>query len=163
MNAAYKGFDISLFFNGSQGNEIYNFNKYYTDFPSFVNGNRSTRVLESWTPTNTDASLPGLSTSITNNEGDPNSYYVEDGSYLRLKNTQIGYTLPQKISDKIGMKSLRLYVQATNLFTITDYEGFDPEIVSNLGSGESANLSLGIDGRVFPASKVFTLGANIKF
>ncbi|MDV7140083.1 TonB-dependent receptor [Maribacter sp. TH_r10] len=163
MNAAYKGFDISLFFNGSQGNEIYNFNKYYTDFPAFVNGNRSTRVLDSWTPTNTNATLPALSTSITNNEGDPNSYYVEDGSYLRLKNTQIGYTLPQKISDKIGMKSLRLYVQATNLFTITGYEGFDPEIVSNLDSGESANLSLGIDGRVYPASKVFTLGANIKF
>ncbi|MBD0778802.1 TonB-dependent receptor [Maribacter sp. ANRC-HE7] len=163
LTSAYKGFDISLFFNGSQGNEIYNFNKFYTDFPSFVNGNRSTRVMDSWTPTNTNASLPALSTSVVNNEGQPNSYFVEDGSYLRLKNTQIGYTLPKTVSDKIGMKSLRLYIQATNLFTITDYEGFDPEIVSDIGSGESANLSLGIDGRVYPASRVFTLGANIKF
>ncbi len=163
FNTAYKGFDLSLFFNGSQGNDIYNFNKFYTDFPSFVGGNRSTRVLDSWTPTNTNATLPALSTTITNNEGDPNSYYVEDGSYLRLKNTQIGYTLPQDVIDKIGMKSLRLYIQATNLFTITGYEGADPEIVSNVPGGQSANLSLGIDGRVYPASRIFTLGANIKF
>ena len=61
------------------------------------------------------------------------------------------------------MKSLRLYVQATNLFTITGYEGADPEIVSNVPGGQSANLSLGIDGRVYPASRIFTLGANIKF
>ncbi len=162
LNSAYKGFDISLFFNGSQGNEVYNFTKFYTDFPAFVNGNRSTRVLNSWSPTNTNASLSALSTTISNNEGDPNSYFVEDASYLRLKNAQIGYTLPQKVSDKIGMKSLRLYVQATNLFTITDYEGYDPEVLSRGGS-QSVNLSLGIDSRVYPASKMFTLGANIKF
>lgn len=163
LTSAYKGFDISLFFNGSQGNEIYNFNKFYTDFPAFVNGNRNARVLDSWTPSNTNATLPALSTSITNNEGDPNSYYVEDGSYLRLKNTQIGYTFDKDITDKIGMKSLRIYLQATNLFTITGYEGFDPEIITQLNSNESANISLGIDGRVYPASRLFTIGANIKF
>ncbi|NKI25797.1 TonB-dependent receptor [Arenibacter sp. 6A1] len=163
LTSAYKNFDISLFLNGSQGNEIYNFNKYYTDFPSFVGGNRSTRVLDSWTPSNTNATLPALSTSITNNEGDPNSYYVEDGSYLRLQNTQIGYSLPKDVSGKIGMKSLRIYLQATNLFTITGYEGANPEVVTRLGSNESANLSLGVDGMVYPASKMFTLGANIKF
>ncbi|WP_298478408.1 TonB-dependent receptor [uncultured Maribacter sp.] len=163
INSAYKGFDVSLFFNGSQGNEIYNFNKFYTDFPAFVNGNRSTRVLDSWTPTNTNATLPALSTTITNNEGDPNSYYVEDGSFFRLKNTQIGYSLPDDVVTKIGMKSLRIYVQATNLFTLTDYQGFDPEVITRLENNESANLSLGIDGRVYPAAKTFTLGANIKF
>ena len=157
LNAAYKGFDLSLFFNGSQGNDIYNFNKFYTDFPAFVNGNRSTRVLDSWTPENTNATLPALSTTIQNNEGDPNSYYVEDGSFLRLRNAQIGYTLPQNVSDKIGMSSLRLYIQGSNLFTITGYEGFDPEIISN------DNLSLGIDNRIFPLARIFTLGANIKF
>ncbi len=163
LNTAFKGFDLSLFFNGSKGNEIYNFNKFYTDFPAFVNGNRSTRVLDSWTPTNTNATLPALSTTITNNEGDPNSYYVEDGSFFRLKNTQLGYTLPENVISKIGMKSLRIYLQATNLFTITDYQGFDPEIITNLDNGESPNLSLGIDGRVYPAARTFTLGANIKF
>ena len=150
-------FDAQLFFTGSQGNEIYNYNKYFTDFPSFVNGGRSTRVLDSWTPTNTNATLPALSNSITNNEGDPNSYYVEDGSYFRLKNLQVGYTLPEDVTHKIKMSSLRFYVQATNLFIITDYSGFDPEIVSY------DNLSLGIDSRIYPNSQMFTLGDNFKF
>ena len=157
LQAAYKGFDLSAFFTGSEGNDIYNFNKYYTDFPAFVNGNRSTRVLNAWTPENTNTNVPALSTSITNNEGDPNSYYVEDGSFFRLKNLQIGYSLPQTLMDKWNMTSMRFYVQGTNLFTITDYEGFDPEIVAY------DNLSLGIDGRIYPASKVYTLGVNVKF
>ncbi|AOW21527.1 SusC/RagA family TonB-linked outer membrane protein [Urechidicola croceus] len=157
LNTSYKSFDASLFFTGSQGNDIYNFNKFYTDFPAFVNGNRSVRVLDSWTPTNTDATLPALSGAITNNEGDPNSYYVEDGSFLKLKNVQLGYTLPTAVTDKLSMSSLRFYVQASNLFTITKYEGFDPEIISQ------DNLSLGIDNRVYPISRIFSLGANIKF
>jgi len=157
LDFAYKGFDLTLFFTGSQGNDLYNFNKYYTDFPAFVNGNRSTRVLDSWSPDNQDAKLPALSTSISNNEGDPNSYYVEDGSFFRLKNLQLGYNLPRTLMDKWKMASMRFYVQGTNLFTITDYEGFDPEIVAY------DNLSLGIDGRIYPASKVYTLGVNVKF
>ena len=157
LTAAYKNFDLSAFFTGSQGNDIYNFNKFYTDFPAFVNGNRSTRVLDAWTPDNTDGKVPALSTSITNNEGDPNSYYVEDGSFFRLKNLQIGYSLPQTLMDKWNMSAIRFYMQGTNLFTITDYSGFDPEIISY------DNLSLGIDGRIYPASKVYTLGVNVKF
>lgn len=157
LNSAYKGFDASLFFTGSVGNDIYNFNKFYTDFPAFVNGNRSTRTLDSWTPSNTNATLPALSSSITNNEGDPNSYYVEDGGYFRLKNIQIGYSLPKSVIEKFDMSTLRFYIQATNLFTITDYSGFDPEIVSY------DNLSLGIDSRIFPNAQTFVLGANIKF
>jgi len=157
LDAAYKGWDASLFFTGTVGNDIYNFNKFYTDFPAFVNGNRSTRTLDSWTPSNTNATLPALSSSITNNEGDPNSYYVENGGFFRLKNIQIGYSLPKTVIDKIGMSKLRLYIQSTNLFTITDYSGFDPEIVSY------DNLSLGIDSRIYPNSQTFVLGANIKF
>ena len=156
LNIAYKGLDASLFFTGSQGNEIFNWNK-KIDFPVSFNHNRSTRVLDSWTPTNTNAILPALSTSITNNEDSPNSYFVEDGSYFRLKNIQIGYTLSKAINDKIKMSSLRFYIQATNLFTITNYSGIDPEIVSY------DNLNLGIDNDIYPSSKLFTLGVNIKF
>ncbi|MEE9361093.1 MAG: TonB-dependent receptor [Cellulophaga sp.] len=157
LNAGYKGFDAQLFFTGSQGNEIYNYNKVFSDFGYFFNGNRSARVLDAWTPTNTNATLPALSNSITNDEANSNSYFVEDGSYFRLKNIQIGYSLPETIIDKLKMNSLRVYVQATNLFTITDYQGFDPEIVSY------DNLSLGIDRRIYPNSRIFTIGANIKF
>ena len=156
LNFGYKGFDLSALISGSQGNEIYNYEKIFTDFPTFVNGNRSVRTLDSWTPTNTNATLPALSTSIQNAETQPNSYFVEDGSFVRLKNLQIGYTLPNTIAKKLGMNLLRVYIQGSNLFTITDYEGFDPEIISN------NNLNLGVDNNVFPQSRILTLGVNLK-
>jgi len=157
VNLGYKGFDAQLFFNGSQGNEVYNYSKVHTDFGLFVNGNRSTRVLNAWTPSNTNTSIPALTTSYPLEEASANSYFVEDGSYLKLKNLQIGYTFSQTLSEKIGADSVRLYLQGTNLFTITKYSGFDPEVVA------FGNLDLGIDYRLYPISKVFSLGANIKF
>ncbi len=157
FNGSYKGFDMSLFFSGSQGNDAYNYEKIYTDFPTFFDGNRSTRVLDSWTPSNTNATLPALSQTITNAETQPNSYFVEDASFLRLKNLQIGFTFPDDIAGMVGMNMLRLYVQGTNLFTITDYSGFDPEVIS------FDNLSLGVDTGVFPLAQIFTVGINTKF
>lgn len=156
LSAAYKGFDVSAFFNGSQGNDIYNHEKVFTDFPSFVNGNRSVRVLDSWTTSNTDATLPALSATTQNNEINPNTFFVEDGSFLRLKNLQIGYTLPSVALEKIGVSSLRLYVQGSNLITWTKYDGWDPEIIS------FNNLNLGIDSGVTPQNRILTLGLNIK-
>ena len=153
----YKGFDTALFFTGSQGNDLYNYSKVFTDFGLFFNGNRSTRVLDAWTPSNTNTSVPALTASYPLEEASANSYFVEDGSYLRLKNIQVGYTLPTTITDKIGMDSLRLYLQATNLLTITGYDGFDPEVISY------DNLSLGIEYRTYPVSKIFSIGANFKF
>lgn len=153
----YKGFDASFFFTGSQGNEIYNYNKVFTDFGLFFNGNRSDRVLDAWTPSNTDTDVPALTTSYPLEEASANSYFVEDGSYFRLRNMQVGYTLPTSLSDKAGLESMRVYIQGTNLFTITDYQGFDPEIIAY------DNLSLGIDRRIYPMSKVITFGTNVRF
>jgi len=90
-------------------------------------------------------------------EASANSYFVEDGSYFRLRNLQVGYTLPKSITDRAKMESLRIYFQATNVFTITDYQGFDPEIIAY------DNLSLGIDSRIYPNSRVITFGTNIRF
>ena len=157
INLKYKGFDAQIFFNGSQGNELYNYNKVFTDFGLFFNGNRSTRVLNAWTPSNTNTNVPALSAGYPLEEVSSNSYFVEDGSFFRLKNLQIGYTIPNSSTSKIGLESIRLYAQGSNLFTITDYTGFDPEV----SAGE--NLSLGIDSRLYPISKVFSLGVNIKF
>jgi TonB-linked SusC/RagA family outer membrane protein len=154
---AYKNFDMSAFFTGSQGNDIYNYNKIFTDFPTFFNGNRSTRVINSWTPTNTNTTVPALSQSISNSETSPNSYFVEDGSYFRLKNIQIGYTLPKTTLDNLSISSLRLYLQATNLFTITGYDGIDPEVI------QGGNLTLGVDDQTYPFSQLFTFGVNLKF
>lgn len=151
-----KKFDISIFFTGSQGNDIYNYEKIYTDFATLAGNNRSIRVLDSWTPTNTDAILPALSNSVLNSETTPNSYFVEDGSYLRLKNLQLGYNLPSRILEKIRMQQFRLYLQGTNLFTITGYDGLDPEVISN------DNLSLAIDTGTYPVPRIISLGVNIK-
>ena len=153
----YAGFDASLFFTGSQGNDIYNYNRIFTDFGLFFNGNRSTRVLDAWTPQNTDTDVPALATSFPLEEASSNTFFIEDGSFFRLKNFQIGYTLPSALTNRINMNALRFYVQATNLFTITDYTGFDPEVISN------DNLSLGIDFQTFPISRGYTVGLNISF
>ncbi|UXX81280.1 TonB-dependent receptor [Reichenbachiella carrageenanivorans] len=163
-NIGYKNFDLSLFVTGSQGNEIYNFTKYFTDFPSFPNGGRSTRVLDAWSETNKGGSLPALSEAATasNGESSPNSYFVEDGSYVRLKNLQIGYTLPKNLISKIGLRHARVYVQGTNLITLTGYEGIDPEIGS-IATGGSQNLNLGVDFGSFPVAKTYTMGLSIDF
>ena len=159
LTAGYNGFDVSMFFAGSQGNEIYNYQKVFTDFPLFFDGNRSTRVLDSFTPDNPDATLPALSATIRNSETSPNSYFVEDGSYLRLRNLQIGYNFADEIVERLRFQDLRFYIQGTNLFTITGYEGLDPEISS------FDSLTLGVDGNitpVYPISQLYTIGINIK-
>ena len=159
FNLGYKSFDLSLFLQGSQGNDIYNYTKIFTDFPTFVDGNRSVRVLDSWTPTNTNATLPALSNTIQNSETQPNSYFVEDGSYLRLKNIQLGYAFSDKIANTIGLDSFRVYLQGTNLLTLTGYDGFDPEIISSVTGN---NLTIGVDSQVVPQSRILTLGFNLK-
>ena len=157
MKFDYKGIDATFFFTGSQGNDIYNYNKVFTEFGLFFNGNRSANVLNAWTPDNTNTTVPALTTSYPLEEASANSYFVEDGSYFRLRSLQLGYTLPVAITEKAKMSSVRFYVQASNVFTLTKYTGFDPEIISY------DNLSLGIDSRIFPISKGLTFGTNINF
>ncbi len=158
LSASYKGFDLSALISGSQGNDIYNYEKIFTDFPTFVNGNRSTRLLNAFNPTtNPNSNLPALSQTITNSETNPNSFFVEDGSFIRLRNLQIGYTLPESITNKAKMNSVRFYLQGTNLFTITGYDGLDPEVISNRG-----NLTLGVDFQNFPVARILSIGVNIK-
>ena len=156
----YKNFDLSLFFNGSQGNDIYNYNKIYTHFPTFFNGNRSMDLVNSWTPDNTNTRLPALSETIQNAETNPNSFFVEDGSFFRLKNLQVGYT----IRDLGPMASFRIYLQGTNIFTITDYSGLDPEIRGQINDdGTFDNLTRGVDWQLYPISSIYTIGVNLKF
>ncbi|WP_439582770.1 SusC/RagA family TonB-linked outer membrane protein [Dyadobacter bucti] len=155
-NVSYKKFHLAAFFQGSQGNEIYDFLKVYTDFGTFFNGNRSTRVLDAWTPENTDAKLSKVGASVKNSESAPNSYYVEDGSYMRLKNLQLAYDFA---FPKFGIKNARVYVQGTNLFTITKYEGVDPETGATGGS----DLTFGVDAGIFPIAKAYTVGLNFSF
>ena len=157
LSANYKSFDISLFFQGVQGNELYNYNKVFTDYGFFFNGNRSTRTLDARSASNPNGSFVALSSTSQNNEDEPNSSYVEDGSYFRLRNLTIGYTLPKSILGASGISSLRFFFTGTNLFTSTKYEGFDPEVIP------IDNLTLGLDRRINPLSRIITFGANFKF
>ncbi len=161
LTGAYKNWDISAFFSGTVGNDIYNYDRIFTDFPTFFNGNRNERVLDAFNPTtNPNGSHPALSATLQNNETAPNSFLVEDGSFMRLKNLSIGYNFPSTITDNWGIDGLRLYVNASNLFTITGYEGIDPEIQPTGGSGNA--LTIGVDQNTFPLSQIFTIGANLK-
>ena len=154
----YKNFDFSAFFFGSQGNDIWNQVKWWVDFYSNFAGAKSHAALyDSWSPDNPDASLPmqttggGFSSSTV-----PNSYFVEDGSFLRLKELIVGYTLPVNVAQMISASNLRFYVQGSNLLTFTGYSGLDPEI----GGG---NTNFGIDEGAYASPRQILLGVNITF
>ena len=158
LNMAYKNWDMSMFWNGSMGNDIFDFTALYYETPYFFNGGRSTRVLDSWSPTNTGAALPALSETILNNEfTSANSFFVRDGSYLRLRTLQIGYTLPDTIASKLGASSARVYYNGTNLLTLTDFTGLDPEVP------RGGALDIGVYSAQYPTNSASSLGINIKF
>lgn len=161
LSVEHKGFDLSMFLQGTQGNKIFNYTRYFTDFFGF-NGNRSQRMLyESWTPTRTNAKLPLLNVDDTYSYA-PSSYYVEDGSYIRCKSLQIGYRIPASVLSKFKIDNIRLYVQGQNLFTITKYGGLDPELGTRSG-GNAPDPYFGIDGGNYPSSRVLSVGVNVSF
>ncbi len=156
----YKNIDLSLFLYGVQGAQIWNNVKWFTDFSNSFPGPRSyTALYESWTPDNPDAKVvrQEQAGSFSSN-GVPNSYYVEDGSYLRLKSVVLGYEMPASLISRAGLRRLRLYVQGTNLFTITGYSGIDPEI-----GGRGNPTGFGIDEGVYTPVRQYTFGVNLSF
>jgi hypothetical protein len=106
-----------------------------------------------WTPTNTHTSIPRLSASDANgNFGNVSDFYVEDGSYLRIKNVTLGYTIPKAIINKIGVRNVRIYADAQNLVTFTKYSGLDPEVGINQN---------GVDLGLYPQSRIVLIGINV--
>ena len=152
----YKGFDLSGFIYASVGNDIYNYNKYWTDFwPSFQGQKSKELFYDSWTTERTGGKIPKASNKSNFSSNTQSvSYYVEDGSYLRLKNLTLGYTIPESVLSKAKIKSLRIYVQAVNLFTVTNYTGLDPELGGD-------DRSFGIDYGNYPTVKQFNIGLNL--
>ena len=147
FDAEWKGFDLSLFFQGVSGADVFDAT-YRQDIAS---GNYPTWVLQRWTGEGTSNTVPTLGNSENWVCSD---MYIQDGSYLRLKNITLGYTLPRNLTKKVNISRLRIYARAENLFTWTKYWGFDPEI----GSGST---SLGVDYGVYPQARTYTLGFNI--
>lgn len=152
FSANYKFIDLSLFLQGVYGNEIFNGNKYYTEGTGYYN--LSTSMLNSWTGEGTSNELPNINGSPSNLS--VSDRYIEDGSYLRLKNIQIGFAIPGKWLNRLSVTSARFYIGATNLLTFTNYEGFDPEI------GASSYLDIGIDRGTYPQPRTYIVGLNIK-
>ena len=173
FSGTYKQFDFSLFFNGVQGNEIYNLNKFFNIF--WADDNKLSDVLNAWTPENRNTNIPRSTTLDQAENRAPSSFFVEDGSYLRLRTLEIGYTaLSGKESGPIS--DLRFFVTGQNLLTITDYSGYDPDVSSTNGgranrdSGFFGNrqdvnplLGRGLDARAYPNARAFILGVQATF
>ena len=161
LSLNYKGVGLTVFGQGVQGNQIFNYVKYWTDFPTFA-GNRSTRMLyQSWRPGSTDAILPQLRSSDQVSI-QPSTYYIESGSYFRLKNIQLTYQLPQALLSRLRMGATSVYVQGQNLLTATKYSGLDPEInLRNYSAGNDRQI--GVDGGSYPVAKTVLVGLNLSF
>lgn len=152
----YKKFDLTLFFQGVSGNEIFNARKYTNYFDYSSNVPRD--ALNAWSPTNKDTNIPVMKSQNTNGGNSlPSEFYIEDGSYFRFKNLQLGYSLPARVAGKIKVSNLRVFGSVQNLFTITSYSGYDPEVSSN------ALFSRGIDVNSYPNARIYNLGLNMSF
>lgn len=151
LGVNWKNFDLNMMWQGTAGNDIYD----ATRRTDIATSNLPSWMLNRWTGEGTSNRIPRF-VQGDNVNWQSSDLYVYDGSYLRLKNIQLGYTLPAALTQKVFISSLRFYVAAENLFTFTKYHGFDPEI-------SSGGTSLGIDYGVYPQARVWTIGASLSF
>ena len=186
LNGIYKGFDASVFFNWSYGNKVYNTGKIqYNQYRRVTYGNMLTTMSSDnrFTYIDTDGSITGTAGEVVTdldqlaemNQGKEmwshasfgiaqaaiHSWAVEDGSFIRLNNVNLGYTLPRQLVNKIRIQNIRLYVAGTNLKLWTKYTGYDPEV--STGRGAYSALTPGVDYSAYPRSRTYTFGANVTF
>lgn len=154
----YKDLSLNVLVIGVQGNEIYNIGRYFTE--SGGRDGTSRALLNAWTPTNENTNIPGHTATLTTGNS---SRWIEDGSYIRLKNITLGYNLPKELTESLRVSSIRLYATGTNLFTFTKYTGFDPEANVSNDVGNNGDSYAGVDLATYPSQKRFTLGLDIKF
>ena len=150
---SYKGFNLSILIQGSYGNDIYNASRMETE--GMYNGNnQTTRVLERWRVPGQITSVPKAGFEMHNS-----TYFLEDGSYVRLKDISLSYDVPRGIIGKIGLTRLQPYCSFTNLITLTKYKGYDPEVNQNGNSGTVQ----GLDWGTYPLTRSFSLGVKVEF
>ena len=169
LRAQYKSFDLSTFFTGQADVQIANMTRFFLYNMRYYNStgitNGSKDLLDSWTPTNPSNTMPRNSYDVPASNRYFSSYYIENGAFVRLRNVQLGYTLPTSFGKRIGLNSGRIYVAAQNLFTITKYSGYDPEVGSaNVnGSTNQSPLTTGTDYGRYPVPRTFMAGVNFQF
>ena len=161
FNMDYRNFDLSLFIQGVEGNELWNGKRYHHVLDG-TRGIKTSEALNAWTPQNTNTNVPRATIRDLAISKRPSDYLVEDGSYLRLKTFQLGYTLPSDFTEKFYLSNLRFYVSGQNLITITDYKGYDPELGRPL-NGNGSLFDGGVDRRAYPNNKNFLFGVQIGF
>ena len=152
----YKGIDFSFMFQFNYGNDIYNATRLYATQSRSGRRNMLAEVADRWSPTNASNKVPSQDGYIVN---DVYSRFIEDGSFLRLKNITLGYTLPHKWTRKFHASKLRIYATGQNLFYISGYSGYDPEV----NSASSNPMTPGLDWGAYPKSRVFTFGIDLQF
>ncbi|TDS17700.1 SusC/RagA family TonB-linked outer membrane protein [Sphingobacterium paludis] len=160
INTAYKNFDLSMFFYGSQGNQVFDATRYFTDFSVF-DGAKSARLLDAWSPENAGSGIPSPALNASSFEFQSSSYYVQDASFLKLRTMQLGYNLPVKnlFGENTAVSRLRVYLGVNNVFTITKYDGLDPEVTAM----PSDYPALGVDIGSYPQARQYTFGVSLGF
>ena len=160
LDLKYKSWSLSTYLYTSLGNKIYNFSKWYTGFyGTFEGSGKGAIAKSSWTPATGNSAKAPIWESASNlsTSGASNSWYVEDGSYLRMTNLTVGYEIPAAIISRLGIKRAKITGSATNIFTVTSYSGLDP------GVGGAADTNFGIDVGNYPVSRGFNFGLNLTF
>jgi len=171
LSGNFKALDFGIFFQGVQGNEIYNVTRYYNIF--WADDNKLAEIKDAWTPQNTQTDIPRTTTADAAQNGAPSSFFVEDGSYFRLRTVELGYTFD--VENVAWMDNIRLFVTGQNLLTLTQYSGYNPDI-SSANGGRATNsaffgvpsnvnplLSRGLDVRAYPNSRSFIVGVQAGF
>ncbi len=153
---SYGAFDLNIFFQGSEGNDLYSFSLMELNLMAGQN-NSTTAALDRWTSTNTDTNIPLAKPRARISS----TRWVYDGSYIRLKNISLGYNIPKRIINRAGFSSLRLTVSAQNLLTITSYDGLDPEVNYRSDGNTNSNRNLGLDYGSYPNTKSVTFGVKL--
>jgi TonB-linked SusC/RagA family outer membrane protein len=151
VNMDYKGFDFNVFTYASVGGDVYRAYERHLNYT-----NRFASTLDRWTGPGTSNSEPRVTFIDSNNNRRASDRYVEDGSFLKIKNIQLGYTLPESLVQSIGFEQVRIYGQVKNAFVFTDYSGYDPEISSGV-------LDTGVDRGSYPQPRIWSMGINVKF
>jgi TonB-linked SusC/RagA family outer membrane protein len=153
-SAEWRQFDVSVFLQGALGHQLFNGTRRH----DLTSSNMPVRFLDRWTGEGTSNDIPRIVASDPNgNFSSISDFYVEDGDFLRVKDVQLGYNLPQSLRQTLGLTQARFYIAVQNLFTFTDYNGFDPEI------GARSALDIGIDRGIYPQARSWRFGANIVF
>ncbi|MEM8892084.1 MAG: TonB-dependent receptor, partial [Bacteroidota bacterium] len=156
LSMEWNNFDLSLFLQGVGGNKIFKAYAYWTQGMTRV-FNGETILTDRWTPTNTNTEVPRAVSGDPNRNARASDRFIDDGDYLRIKTFTIGYTVP--LSENSALKNLRIYASAQNLLTITEYEGYDPEV--SVFQGANFNNAFGIDLGQLPQARTFILGLQI--